>query len=325
MTDKPLQAWIITNGNRGNEVLCEGVAERLNLSVRNIHVNSGKRLAPYWPAIWAAKKNPVMKPPWPDILLASSRLAVPYARYIRRASGGKTFTVFLHDPRVSTALFDLVWAPEHDQLKGENVISTLLSPHKFTQQRLKDVANTWKNKLAKLPAKAKTKAQQPILAVMIGGPNDVFEFSDSECQKISRDIAALADTYFPIISLSRRSPASFKTHFEQALQGKACFIYNGDGENPYPAMLGLADQVLVTADSTNMLSEACASGKPISVIPLKSRKSSKFQDFVGRLIEENLVTPFDGQLSDRPATPRDDTDWIAEQIKSALQARQQSC
>jgi mitochondrial fission protein ELM1 len=321
MTDKPLQAWIITNGNRGNEVLCEGVAERLKLSAKPIRVHSGKFLAPYWPAIWAAKTNPVIKPPWPELLLASSRLAVPYARYIRRASGGKTFTVFLHNPRISPSHFDLVWAPEHDQLKGENVVSTLLSPHRITQARLAEEAKIWRKKLAK----DLSVATKPILAVMIGGPNDVFEFGDIECRRICQDIALLADKYFPIISLSRRSPASFKVNFEQALKGKASFIYDGQGENPYPAMLGLADHVMVTSDSTNMLSEACAAGKPISVIPLASRKASKFQIFVERLIEQGLATPFDGSLNDTGKTqqpPRDDTDIIAARIKSAMMSHE---
>ncbi|HJT99539.1 MAG TPA: ELM1/GtrOC1 family putative glycosyltransferase, partial [Rhodanobacteraceae bacterium] len=36
-----------------------------------------------------------------------------------------------------------------------------------------------------------------------------------------------------------------------------------DGDNPYAGFLGWADRIVVTPDSVNMISEACATGKPV--------------------------------------------------------------
>ena len=35
------------------------------------------------------------------------------------------------------------------------------------------------------------------------------------------------------------------------------FLWDNQGDNPYHAMLGLAEQIIVTADSNNMVGEAC--------------------------------------------------------------------
>ena len=169
--------WGITGGRRGNDVLVEGVATALGGPFRLIHTDLSppyKWLAPYRLAERAATKDPQIAPPFPDMVIASGRQAVPHARFIKRASRGAVFTVFLQDPIVSPRHFDFVWAPAHDRFAG--AMSTILSPHGMTQDILQTAADKMKARL--LPNTVRGKK----IAVLIGGPNSVYPFAADEMQ-----------------------------------------------------------------------------------------------------------------------------------------------
>ena len=100
-------------------------------------------------------------PPFPDILIASGRRAIPYVRAVRKASGGRTFTIVLKDPRTGVGTADLIWVQEHDRLRGPNVVATLLAPHRVSARRLAAARTARDPRLAELAA--------PRVAVLVGG------------------------------------------------------------------------------------------------------------------------------------------------------------
>jgi len=59
-------------------------------------------------------------------------------------------------------------------------------------------------------------------------------------------------------------------------------FYTGRGPNPYFAYLHHADMIFVTEDSTNMLTEACTTGKPVFRLPM-SGEPGKFAKLYERL------------------------------------------
>ena len=66
----------------------EGVAAALGGQFRLIYTDLSppyKWLAPYRLAERAATKDPQIAPPFPDMVIASGRQAVPHARFIKRA------------------------------------------------------------------------------------------------------------------------------------------------------------------------------------------------------------------------------------------------
>ena len=71
------------------------------------------------------------------------------------------------------------------------------------------------------------------------------------------------------------------------------FIWDGSGDNPYFGMLGLADAIIVTADSVTMVSEAAATGKPVHVVALEGG-SAKFARFHRAMAEAGITRPFRG-------------------------------
>lgn len=311
--------WGITSGRRGNDVLVEGVAAALGGQFRLIHTDLSppyKWLAPYRLAERAATKDPQIAPPFPDMVIASGRQAVPHARFIKRASRGAVFTVFLQDPIVSPRHFDFVWAPAHDRCAG--AMSTILSPHGMTQDILQTAADKMKARL--LPNTLRGKK----IAVLIGGPNSVYPFPADEMQKLADGLAALAKQgHYLMITLSRRSPDAYAEKLRAALPDGSYFLWDNQGDNPYHAMLGLAEQIIVTADSVNMVGEACLPGVPVQVFQLRGG-SAKFNRFHDALMDADITRPFDGALENWSTQSHNPTQEIAAAIEAAYAAHKTS-
>src|SRR5262245_41653904 len=126
-----ITCWIVTEGLAGTENQCLGVAEALGImpEIKRIRLRQPwKSFSPFLGFEQNMTFSPPLQPPWPDLLLASGRKSIAASRYIKKASGGRTFTVQIQDPRISPSYFDLVAVPEHDPARGENVIVTAASP-----------------------------------------------------------------------------------------------------------------------------------------------------------------------------------------------------
>src|SRR5690606_5376455 len=136
---KSLSCWIITEGMAGTENQCLGVAEAMGVEpvVKRIGLRQPwKTLSPYLGCEIALSFTEKLEAPWPDILLASGRKSIAASRYIKRKSGGRTFSVQIQDPRISPDQFDLVAVPEHDPTRGDNVITTVAAANRLTLQKL---------------------------------------------------------------------------------------------------------------------------------------------------------------------------------------------
>ncbi len=306
-----LTCWVLTNGMAGFETQVIGVAEALGLAP------VVKRVAPTPPFKWMAPWGPAQRqadicPPWPDVLIASGRQSIPYARMIRKKSGGRTFTVILQDPRVSPANFDFVWAPAHDRLTGPNVLSTPVSPHRLTRKRLADEAARFAPQVAHLP--------HPRVAVLIGGTNAVYQLSEEVAARLGKDLAAIAEKGAGLmVTPSRRTGERQTEIISEALKGLPAIVWDGTGANPYFGFLGLADAVIVTCDSVNMVGEAAFTGKPVHVIELEGG-SPKFRRFLDAMYESGAARPFRGALESWVSHPLNATDDIAAAIATRLKA-----
>lgn len=306
--------WVLTNGMAGFETQALGIAEALGL------VPQVKRVSPGAPYRWLAPHGPAapapgIAPPWPDLLIASGRQSIPYARMIRRKSRGRTLTVILQDPRVSPRHFDLVWAPAHDRLEGPNVLSTLTSPHRLTRARLDTEAARIAAQVAHLP--------HPRLAVLLGGSNAVYTFSQDAAHRIGAQLAHLADHVHAglMVTPSRRTGEAQTRIIRDHLEGKSAIVWDGTGENPYFGFLGQADAVVVTCDSVNMVGEAAFTGKPVYIIELEGG-SAKFRRFLEGMYAQGAARPFVGQLESWEYAPLNATHEIADAIRRCVAARQ---
>jgi mitochondrial fission protein ELM1 len=102
-----------------------------------------------------------------------------------------------------------------------------------------------------------------------------------------------------LVTPSRRTGEEKISILRSALSGTPGFVWDGTGENPYFGILGAADILLVTADSVNMITEACASGHPVLIYGLPGG-SKKFANFHKALTLRGYARLYDGALENTP-------------------------
>ena len=320
MSDKGQACWVVTDGKVGMEIQGLGLAEALGFepTVKRIQVRRPWRwLPPTWipdPIGSLGPKKDKLAPPWPDILIASGRQSVAVSVAIRRAAAGRCFTVQIQNPAVDPALFDLIVAPRHDRLTAPNVCATIGAMNRITPARLAEAAAYFGPRWSDLP--------RPLIAVALGGNNKVYRLTGGIAADFARKLAELARQTGAgiLVTPSRRTPPEVVTALRAALNGLPAWVWDGTGENPYLGYLALADVIVVTADSVNMVSEAASTGKPVYIVELEGG-SRKFREFHGALREAGITRPFEGRLETWSYEPLRDTQTAATEIRRRLAAR----
>lgn len=321
---EPVEVWAVSDGRAGIENqalgLAEAVARRapVHVSVKRVRLRTPWSWAPpgFTPAPRQAltiDSDPI-QPPWPDIWIGCGRASVPLSMGVRRWSRGKTLVAQLQDPRVNPHEFDVVVPPIHDQLEGANVLPIVGACHRVTHERLEQALADYPSPLDDLPG--------PRFAVLIGGK--------SKRQDISADRArAIADALVQVqgetggtlmATLSRRTSDAARVQFRTWLAPHCTVFFEGEGLNPYFAMLAACDHIFVTGDSVSMATEAAATGKPVHVLAVDG-PAGKLGRFHQSLQRRGCARPFAGKLETWTYPPLLETDRVAAALLTAWAAR----
>jgi mitochondrial fission protein ELM1 len=307
----------VSDGRAGIEAQALGLAEAIAaLTPATITV---KRIGwPRWMARIPSQLNvaplhlltagsDAVAPPWPDLWIGNGRAAIPLSIGVRRWSGAKTFVVQLQDPLRPARLFDLVIPPNHDRLKGRNVLGLVGTPHRVTPMRLASEAARFAERLAALP--------RPHVAVLVGGKSRAFDLSTRRAARLADQIAtAVARSGGSLLlTFSRRTPETAKAVMAERLKALPGWIWDGQGHNPYFAFLGSADVILVTEDSANMPTEAAATGKPVYLLNMDGGQARK-RRFHAELAGLGIIRKFDGMIEDWSYTPLRETERAATEV-----------
>lgn len=309
--------WVLTVGVPGMDNQSIGLAQALGLDVVQ------KRLEPVapWkhlpPQLWLAPLrflgpgSDAIEPPWPDVVIGTGRLTVAVALAIKRASGGRTFNIRIQDPHTAYGEFDVIVTPQHDRCNRPNVIPTLGGLHTITPARIHEAGARFAEKFAHLP--------RPRVAVLVGGTNKCYRLTPEIGRALGEQLAALSASTGAGILLtpSRRTGAEVEAALRDALAHTPAYIWDGTGENPYLAYLALADYIVVTADSVNMVSEACTTGKPVFVVELEGG-NRKFRLFHEAMRAGGYTRPFTGKLESWHYPALDDVGRVAQEIRNRL-------
>ncbi len=307
--------WIVSDGKAGNDAQTRGVFDALGLRYELKRVDPTgiwKLLAPWGPVSPAERfgtADSQFRPPWPDFAIAAGRLTTPYIRRLKQAAGRLTYTVILLDPRVGTGAADLFWVPEHDRLRGHNVITTRTAPHSFTPRHLAELRRSMPADIAALPS--------PRVAVALGGPDGNYRYTQEGVGRLVSALGSLAALGAGLmITPSRRTPAGVAAAVREATEGTARLFWSGAGENPYPHFLAHADVLVAPADSVNMVGEACATGKPVYVFEPEggSRKRARFHDALRRHGATRSLPERFGRLEAWSYAPLNSAETIAAEI-----------
>ena len=178
----------------------------------------------------------------------------------------KIVTIHIQNPKINFNKFDFIISPNHDNIKGVNVIKSIGAIHQFTKKMIESKKNSYlyvpKNNL---------------ISFIIGGNNRHYKFTKESILDLINKIKHLKKRYskfnFLIIS-SRRTGLDIIRFMKEKLD-RIAHIWNGVDENPYIFALNNSKFFIVTSDSTSMISECAFTGKPIFVFHLPFKRFSK--------------------------------------------------
>ncbi len=321
---RSLEIWAVSDGRAGIENQALGLAEAIasaapaNITVKRVRLRTPFRWLPpgFTPAprpALAIDSDPI-EPPWPDVWVGCGRASVPLAMAMRRWSRGRALVVQLQDPRVNPREFDLVFPPVHDGLEGPNVTPIIGACHRVTQSKLARARADFPTDLGELPG--------PRFGVLIGGRSKRNDIGARRAQRIAELFATIqAQTGGAILAtLSRRTSDRARLQFRARLAPHCALFYEGEGVNPYFAILAAADFIFVTADSVNMATEAAATGKPVYILPVDG-PGGKLERFHASLRRRGCARPFANRIEAWTYPPLNETDRAAAVVLNALRAR----
>ena len=309
-------SWVVTDGRTGMLNQARGLAEAVGLAVetKTVHPRFPWTLLPVtlWPMPFTAlgPGSARFVPPWPKVAIGCGWRSIPYILAIKRASVGRTFTIQLQHPRIDPKRFDLVVPPEHDELRGTNVVPMIGSPNSVTRAKLEGAATKWATQLSKLP--------EPRVAVLIGGASKSHRFADVDARRLAAQLKDLAAQGCSVMATtSRRTGETQARIIRDALAATNAYVWNGSGENPYFGLLAFADAILVTSDSTNMAVEAAATGKPVYIVDIPGG-DAKFDRLHASLKERGIARPFAGKVEHWTYQPLNETERVGRIIRHKI-------
>lgn len=224
--------------------------------------------------------------------------------------GARTVQV-LH-PRLDTAHWDLVVAPEHDGLRGANVITLCgsLNPvdAAWLDQGRADFAG-----FAALPS--------PRTVLLLGGRTPAVRFDRGAFEVLAARLEHwLARQGGSLLVLgSRRTPAQIamlSRRYWADTPGLRWFDAS-DGANPYAGALAWADRIVVSPDSVNMVSEACATAAPVYVAE-PGRATGRVRAYLDELLRRGRIRAQDRLPEAFSAEPLRETARVAAAVRERL-------
>ncbi|MBI2707257.1 MAG: mitochondrial fission ELM1 family protein [Proteobacteria bacterium] len=313
---KEKTCWTITDEFPGMKSQVIGLAEAVGLPT--LHKTCIRR----WPWGWLGipwgdpltqltPESDSLTPPWPDLVISCGRRSAPLALAIKEKSKKKMVCVHIQDPLVNHGAFDLIAAPEHDNLKGPNVISTKGALHKVTREKMHEDVQKYKSLFKGLP--------RPYSVVLLGGSTNRYKMPLAALEDLIQKILFIRDKTQGSVLVTPSFRTPFRAQLTQALANESnIFLADIEKQNPYFAMLGVADVIFATDDSVNMVCEACFTGKPVYSLPLMGHRNSKPKRFIQRLIQEGIVRSFEGEIDTWTYVPFNDTEKVAALVRETL-------
>jgi mitochondrial fission protein ELM1 len=318
-----LTIWAVSDGRVGIEAQVLGLAEAVarrrpaEIVVKRIGWKWGLgrlpwRLIPF-PRLTLSADGAI-GPPWPDIWIGAGRASLPLSSRLRRWSGGKTFVVQTQDPRGALDSLDFVVPPVHDDLSGANVLPIVGAPNRMNAEGFARELARIQSRIDPLP--------RPRVAMTVGGKSNSHDLPPHRARAMAAEVAKAVEAAGGslLVSFTRRTPEPARRILTDGLAGVPGWVWDGEGENPYFGFLAAADMILVTEDSTNLATDAAATGKPIQVLPMAGG-GPKFDRFHQDLQLRGIARPFAGAFSDWSYTPLDETNRAAAELLRRFDGR----
>jgi len=307
-----LKALLLTQGMHGMVSQVEGLAKALKLNFKHQKI----QLKPIWNLI-PPKFTPISENLLTEKFVCDSKIIISCGRKsvipsiaLKKRLGSEIFNIHIQDPKVSFEHFDQIITPDHDGIKGDNVLTTRGSIHYLTKKEILD-----NSKYLQLD-----KGKKQIVSFILGGPNKYYNYSDEQIHFIFNKVKTLftPDKYKIIVIPSYRTPEEIIKKAYNTFSINHYVVKNID-KKAYLSSLAQADYIIVTCDSTSMISEAAVTGKPVYMAMMKPRKSIKrFKSFYTQFKELGIAKELTDSIDNWSYDKLDEVNRIAPLIKEKM-------
>ena len=310
---KKLKGLLLTEGLHGMISQVEGLAKALDIDFfhERVELNSFWNFIPpnFTPISKFVFKNKVNREF--DIIISCGRKSVIPSIYLKKNSNKKIINIHIQNPKVSLNNFDYIVSPEHDNLYGSNVINSKGAIHYLTLNEINKEKSYLENKLEK---------NKDILTFILGGPTKYYDYSNENIIRIFSNINKhLIENNLQLILIpSNRTPKE-TIIFAKEYFNKSRIIIDNIDKKAYLSSLALAKYIVVTCDSSSMISEAALTGKPIYVAMIPPMKNDKrFSKFRSLFKDLNIIKELGEDLTSWSYESLNETQRVASIIKEKL-------
>ena len=309
-----LKALLLTEGMHGMISQVEGLAKALDLDFTHQQVE----LNSFWKFI-PPKLTPISQKVYKkinqddfDFIISCGRKSVIPSIHLKNIANKKVFNIHIQDPKVDLNHFNFIVAPEHDSLQGQNVINTKGAIHYLTENEISENKD-YLNSLIK-------NDERKIWTLIMGGPTKYYDYSTKNIKHIFTSLYKLLKKHdFQLVVIpSMRTPIN-TIHYAKEFFGENHTIIMDVDKKAYLSALAIAEKIIITCDSSSMISEAALTGKPIYIANILPRKKDKrFQKFRNLFRELNITRNLGEEIEDWNYQKLNETNRVANIIKQKI-------
>ena len=310
-----LKGLLLTQGMHGMISQVEGLAKALDIDFIHHKVetnNIWKIVPPRFSPISQSVYKKINQVDF-NVIISCGRKSVIPSIHLKNISNKKIFTIHIQDPKVDYKHFDYIVAPEHDAIEGENVINTKGAIHYLTEQEIfenKEYLNSFIKK-----------DSRKIWTLIMGGPTKYYDYSSKNIKDIFSMFNNLLEKHdFQLLVIpSMRTPLNTINYAKEFFGENHTIIMNVD-KKAYLSALAISEKIVVTCDSSSMISEAALTGKPVYVANIPPKKNDKrFQRFRNLFRELNITRNLGEEIENWNYEKLDETNRVAKIIKHKIQ------
>ena len=307
-----LKGLLLTEGMHGMISQVEGLAKALDLNFMHekIELNNfwkliPPKITPIQSFVFRNKIDEMF-----DVIISCGRKSIIPSLYLKKKFKKKILNIHIQDPKVSLDNFDFVVIPEHDGVNGKNVITTKGAIHYLRDEELDANKDYLKSQIKR----------ENLVTLIVGGPNKYYDYNEETIKEIFLKIDRnFIKKEFQLIFIpSMRTPKKIIDLAKNFFSNDQIIITEVD-KKAYLSSLKISSHIVVTCDSTSMISEAAITGKPIYVAQMPStKKNERFVKFFELFKSLNIIKDLENTVESWNYEKLNETKRISSYIKDKI-------
>ena len=290
-----IDAWVISDGTKGMENQSLALAKLLNVNFELVKYNPPYFLKKF-PLIRklfisSVKDHLLKNKSPPSFIITTGKRMAGVSIALKFILKDRVKNIHIQNPKLPFEYFDLLLIPEHDNITAKNVIQTKGALTFFNFNEL--------NKFQEREINLIKRSKKNLVLLMIGGNSKRYKPKNFDYYHLSMKVLEATKNLNCklLVLLSRRTPlkAAKILNYSFIKHDENFQIVTSTEQNPYPEILQIADYIIATSDSVNMVSETATLPIPLFVSKF-SKETGKISNFLNNLEDLGILKKFEGQL-----------------------------